>query len=139
MNYKIFEGEINLQIPITGFIYESDDSLNGEHSHVLYVNSLDGRRVHIHGFSGFTSFDVGHRHDYLGRTDPALSGVPHTHRYFTITSFFDGHEHQIEGVTGPAIEIPCGGHYHEFKGTTTINGSTPHKHMYSGQTGNEVS
>ncbi|MFK9092574.1 YmaF family protein [Bacillus salipaludis] len=128
-----------MQIPITGFIYESnDDSLNGDHSHVLYVTSLDGRRVHIHGFGGFTSFDAGHRHDYLGRTEPAPSGIPHVHRYFTITSFFDGHEHQIEGTTGPAIDIPSGGHYHEFKGTTTINGFHPHKHMYSGKTGNEV-
>lgn len=125
-----------MQIPITGFIYESDDmSLNGEHSHVLYLTSFNGRPVHIHGFGGFTSFDVGHRHEYLGRTEAAPSGVPHDHRYFTITSFNDGHKHRIEGTTGPAIETPWGGHYHEFKGTTTIDGSTPHKHMYSGQTG----
>lgn len=90
-----------MQIPITGFIYESDDSLNGEHSHVLYVNSLDGQPVHIHGFGGFTSFDDGHRHDYLGRTEPAPSGVPHVHHYFTITSFFHGHNTKLKELQGP--------------------------------------
>ncbi|RYL94293.1 hypothetical protein EWI07_05550 [Sporolactobacillus sp. THM7-4] len=63
-----------------------------------------------------------------------LFGVPHTHRYFTFTSFDDGHRHEIRGVTGPAVPLPDGGHYHEFSGTTTVNGATPHSHKYAGNT-----
>ena len=36
--------------------------------------------------------------------------------------------------TGPAIPLPNGGHYHESSGFTTVNGTNPHRHSYSGRT-----
>jgi hypothetical protein len=124
-----------MEIPVTGFILHSNDTDSDSlHSHVLYLTSWDGRPIHTHHFSGVTSFDVGHDHRYAGATEPAPSGVPHSHKYFTVTSFNDGHKHEIRGTTGPAIELPGGGHYHNFKGVTTINGAHPHSHKYSGKT-----
>lgn len=123
-----------MDIPVSGFMYASDDS-DPMHSHRLYITSWDGRPVHVHGFSGITSFDDGHSHQYAGQTEPAPTGVPHTHRYFTFTSVDDRHRHQIQGVTGPAIPYGNGGHYHEFNGVTTVEGARPHRHHYGGRTG----
>ena len=126
-----------MEVTVTGLVIHSDDSnSSSSHSHRLYLATWDGSPVsiHIHHFSGATSFDAGHDHHYAGTTEPAPSGVPHTHRYFTVTSFNDGHKHKIRGVTGPAIPLPNGGHYHKFKGVTTINGADPHSHRYSGNT-----
>ncbi|MFD2618104.1 YmaF family protein [Terrilactibacillus laevilacticus] len=122
-----------MEIPISGFMYHSDDS-GTHHSHQLFITSWDGRPVHVHQISGITSFDAGHDHHYAGTTEPAPTGVPHTHRYFTFTTVNDGHNHRISGVTGPAIPIPNGGHYHEFRGVTSVNGVHPHTHRYSGRT-----
>ncbi|WP_141603913.1 YmaF family protein [Terrilactibacillus laevilacticus] len=58
----------------------------------------------------------------------------HVHQISGITSFDAGHNHRISGVTGPAIPIPNGGHYHEFRGVTSVNGVHPHTHRYSGRT-----
>jgi hypothetical protein len=124
-----------MEIPVTGFIIHSTDSSpDSEHSHHLYLTSWDGRPLHTHHFSGATSFNVGHDHQYAGRTEAAPSGVQHTHKYFTVTSLNDGHKHEIRGVTGPAIPLQGGGHYHAFHGVTTVNGSHPHSHKYSGKT-----
>ncbi|OMP67373.1 YmaF family protein [Domibacillus epiphyticus] len=125
-----------MEIPITGLIIHSDDSQSdSEHSHHLFIHSWNGRPVlHIHHFSGVTSFNAGHDHQYAGKTEPAPSGVPHTHKYFTATSVDNGHKHEIRGVTGPAIPLPGGGHYHMFNGVTTTNGAQPHSHKYSGST-----
>ena len=122
-----------MDIPVSGFMYASDGS-DPMHSHRLYITSWDGRAVHTHGFSGITSFDDGHTHQYAGMTEPAPTGVPHTHRYFTFTSVDNRHRHQIQGTTGPAIPIANGGHYHEFSGYTTIEGANPHRHFYRGNT-----
>ncbi|MGP7816613.1 YmaF family protein [Niallia sp. 01092] len=122
-----------MNVSISGFMIDLDGA-NSLHAHNLYITSWNGRPVHVHKFSGVTSFDNGHRHQYAGTTEPAPSGVPHTHRYFTFTSFDDGHKHEIRGVTGPAISLPNGGHYHEFRGSTTVNGANPHRHRYSGRT-----
>ncbi|MBS4176121.1 YmaF family protein [Lederbergia citrea] len=124
-----------MEIPITGLIVHSpDSSLDSEHSHVLYLTSWDGRPLHRHHFSGVTSFNAGHEHRYAGRTEPAPTGVPHKHEYFTVTSFNDGHKHEIRGVTGAAIPLPNGGHYYNFRGVTSVNGSHPHRHEYGGET-----
>ncbi|MGG3449589.1 YmaF family protein [Domibacillus aminovorans] len=126
-----------MEIPVTGLIMHSDDSNSDSgHSHHLYITTWNGRPVpvHIHHFSGVTSFNEGHHHHYAGTTEPAPTGVPHTHRYFTVTSFDDGHKHEIRGLTGPAIPLPNGGHYHTFQGVTTVNGSHPHSHKYRGNT-----
>ncbi len=124
-----------MEIPITGFILDSGQSKEDEeHSHVLYLTSWNGRPIHVHKFGGITSFDVGHRHQYAGTTEPAPSGVPHTHSYFTVTSFDAGHKHKIKGETGPDIPLPGGGHYHKFKGVTSVDGNPPHEHAYSGKT-----
>jgi hypothetical protein len=121
------------KIPVSGFIYESEDVDSGsEHSHALYLTHWDGRPVHVHNFGGVTSFDVGYRHRYEGTTEPAPSGVPHTHRYRTITTFDDRHRHEIRGVTGSAILVPGGGHIHQFEGETSVD--PPHEHSYSGRT-----
>ncbi|MNW45596.1 YmaF family protein [compost metagenome] len=125
-----------MEIPITGFVHCSDDS-DGQHSHKLYITSWNGRPVHVHSFSGVTSFDVGHAHKYAGVTEPAPTGVPHVHVYHTQTTFNDGHIHLIRGTTGNAIPLPNGGHFHYFEGVTSINGAIPHTHSYQGKTGNE--
>jgi hypothetical protein len=128
---------------VFGIVYESnhenetDETNEATHSHELFLVTWNGRMLHTHGFSGITSLDVGHRHSYVGITLPAPSGVPHTHEYSTITTLNDGHRHRINGRTGPAISLAGGGHYHYFTGVTTIDGRTPHRHSYSGRTGNE--
>ncbi|WP_458413458.1 YmaF family protein [Schinkia sp. CFF1] len=122
-----------MDIPVTGYMVDSDGS-DPHHSHNLYITSWDGKPVHTHCFSGVTSIDVGHRHKYVGKTEPAPSGVQHTHGYFTFTSFNDGHKHVIKGVTGPAIFLPNGGHIHEFCGMTSVDGQIPHSHRYEGKT-----
>jgi hypothetical protein len=119
---------------VFGVAYHPASENDREHSHEMYLITWDGRPLHIHSISGITSYDVGHSHRYVGRTEPAASGVPHTHGYYTVTSIEDGHTHVIRGITGPAIEIPGGGHYHYFEGVTTINGRTPHSHRYGGRT-----
>jgi hypothetical protein len=124
------------EIPICGRLISNEEKSESgsSHSHYLQITSWDGKPLHTHPFYGVTSFDVGHNHRYAGTTAPAPSGVPHTHKYYTITSFDDGHKHVIKGVTGPAITLPNGGHYHAFRGVTTVNGDTPHAHSYSGRT-----
>lgn len=128
---------VNHEQSVIGIVYEPDDAHSETHSHEIFLITVDGRPLHTHGFAGITSLDDGHRHRYSGLTLPAPSGVPHTHAYETITTFDDGHKHLIRGRTGPAIPVPGGGHIHFFRGTTTVNGRTPHYHTYSGQTGNE--
>lgn len=127
-----------MEIPLTGLMVEHHDP-DSHHSHKLYITSWDGRPVHTHPFSGVTSFDYGHHHEYASMTEPAASGVQHVHGYYTVTSFSAGHTHVIRGVTGPAIPLTGGGHYHYFEGFTSVNGSTPHAHRYKGSTGNEIS
>jgi hypothetical protein len=130
--------------PVFGIVYHSevgpasDPGSDSSHAHDVYLITWDGRPLHVHEFSGITSFDVGHRHAYAGTTRPAPSGVPHTHVYFAVTSLDDGHEHGIRGQTGPAIPLPGGGHYHLFSGVTTVNGRVPHIHSYSGATGGSI-
>jgi hypothetical protein len=126
------------KIPVQGFVLHSEKSGN-DHSHGLYITSWDGRPVyHVHPFSGVTSFNDGHAHQYAGYTEPAPTGIPHVHRYHTVTVVNDGHTHLIQGVTGPAVDLPGGGHIHHFEGFTTINGMRPHSHHYNGVTGNEM-
>lgn len=124
-----------MEQPVIGFVYHSGalDS-DGQHAHELFLINWDGVPMHVHEFSGVTSFDAGHRHAYIGTTAPAQSGVSHTHSYYTVTTFDDGHSHVIRGVTGPEIELPGGGHYHVFAGYTTVDGRIPHSHSYRGQT-----
>lgn len=126
-----------MNIPVTGYVYHSGEG-DSDHQHGLYITSWGGRPVHVHPFSGTTSFDVGHRHSYAGMTQPAPTGVPHVHAYHTETTFDDGHIHVICGTTGPAVPLPNGGHFHYFEGVTTVNGRTPHRHRYHGATGNEA-
>jgi hypothetical protein len=125
-----------MQIPVSGFVIHADG--DDYHSHRLYITSWDGRPVHVHAFSGVTSVEDGHSHEYSDWTAPAPSGVPHVHEYRTFTSLDFGHRHLIQGRTGPAVPLPGGGHYHTFEGYTTVNGLNPHAHAYSGRTGNEV-
>ncbi|GAA0378123.1 YmaF family protein [Bacillus horti] len=123
--------------PVYGIVVSSGEQKDGEHTHDMYLISWDGRQVHVHNFKGVTSFDVGHRHRYVGTTAPAPSGVQHTHAYQTTTSYDDGHTHVITGRTGPAVPLSGGGHFHYFEGVTTVNGRTPHTHRYSGRTSDE--
>ena len=126
-----------MEIPISGYVLCTANA-DGYHSHQLYITSWDGRQVHVHAFSGETSFDVGHSHHYAGVTAPAPTGVPHVHEYNTETTFNDGHTHFIRGTTGGAVPLPGGGHFHYFQGYTTVNGSRPHAHAYQGRTGGEA-
>lgn len=124
-----------METPVYGYIVDAQCAAGDmSHTHDMYLISWDGRQLHVHHFQGVTSVDVGHHHHYAGTTEPAPSGVQHTHAYQAMTSFDDGHTHIIRGHTGPAIPLPNGGHYHFFEGVTTINGSTPHTHRYSGNT-----
>jgi hypothetical protein len=61
------------KIPIKGYVVDSNDG-ESDHSHKLYISSWDGRPVHVHSFSGTTSFDVGHDHQYVGLTLTAPTG-----------------------------------------------------------------
>lgn len=126
-----------MNIPVAGFIVDSGDD-RPHHSHQLYITSWNGRPVHVHAFSGITSVNDGHSHEYSSWTAPAPTGVPHVHGYNALTSLNHGHTHLIRGTTGPAIPLPGGGHYHLFEGFTTVDGSHPHSHAYKGQTGNEA-
>ncbi len=129
------ERMMKMEIPVSGFMYSSGSlDSNGEHTHQLYLTSWNRQPVHVHEFSGVTSVNVGHRHDYVGTTEPAPSGVEHTHEYMTITSVDAGHRHEIRGITGPGVRIPGGGHFHYFEGVTSVNGDTPHRHAYRGNT-----
>ena len=120
---------------VFGVVYHRDGhDDDDQHTHQMYLISWDGEALHVHNFAGVTSYNVGHRHRYLGTTEPAPSGVPHTHAYYTETSFDDGHRHVIRGCTGPAIPLPGGGHYHLFRGYTTVDGRIPHTHYYCGKT-----
>lgn len=127
-----------MKIPVTGFVMDSGGD-DAHHSHKLYITSWNGIPVHVHAFSGETTVNDGHSHEYSSWTAPAPSGVPHVHGYRTVTSLNQGHTHLIQGTTGPAIDLPGGGHYHLFEGYTTINGRHPHSHANSGRTGNEFS
>lgn len=129
---------MNVFIPVSGFMIGSGGR-DGQHSHQLYITSWNGNPVHVHAMSGVTSINDGHSHQYASWTAPAQTGVPHVHGYSTATSLDAGHTHLIQGTTGPAVPLPGGGHYHRFEGYTTVGGSHPHSHAYSGQTGNEVS
>lgn len=73
-------------------------------------------------------------HRYVGITEPVSNRPQHTHRYFTFASFNNGYRDMIRGVTGPDIPLPGGGHYHQFRGVTNVEGITPHRHRYSGRT-----
>ncbi|KPV55177.1 hypothetical protein QJ48_34600 [Paenibacillus sp. A3] len=126
-----------MDIPVTGFVVHSGGE-DPHHAHRLYITSWDGRPVHVHPFSGATTYDDGHLHYYAGMTEPAPSGPRHVHGYYAVTSFNDGHTHTMRGATGPAIPLSGGGHYHYFEGYTTVNGARPHAHAYRGNTGNEV-
>jgi len=125
------------RIPIKGYMVHANNA-ESDHSHGLYITSWDGRPVHRHPFSGTTSYDDGHVHEYVGITEAAPTGVPHVHRYHTVTARNDGHTHVIDGVTGPAVDLPSGGHIHYFEGYTTVSGLRPHRHYYRGATGNMV-
>lgn len=125
-----------MEVPFTGYLVHDDG--HDEHSHKLFLTSWNGVPVHVHEFAGITSYDVGHRHDYMGTTSPSPSGPHHTHGYHVMTTYNAGHTHLIQGVTGPPIPLASGGHIHMFEGTTTMNGSIPHVHHYKGQTGNEM-
>ncbi|MBW7452996.1 YmaF family protein [Paenibacillus sepulcri] len=127
-----------MKIPVSGFVLNSGDDDDTHHSHKLYITSWNGNPVHVHSLSGITSINNGHSHQYASWTAPAPTGVPHVHGYNTVTSLNQGHTHHIQGTTGPAIALPGGGHYHLFEGFTTIDGSRPHSHAYSGRTGNEI-
>lgn len=124
-----------MRIPVTELLIDSNEF--GPHFHNFYITTWDGRAVHTHAFSGMTSFDDGHSHNYSGMTEPAQTGVNHVHQYYTMTTISDGHYHIIRGTTGPAVALPNGGHIHYFEGYTTVNGMHPHSHMYRAQTGNE--
>ncbi|MBO9605211.1 MAG: hypothetical protein J7639_04640 [Paenibacillaceae bacterium] len=127
-----------MRIPVSGFMIGSGRH-DDHHSHQLFITSWNGDPVHVHAMSGVTAINDGHSHQYASWTAPAPTGVPHVHGYQTVTSLDAGHTHLIQGTTGPAVTLPGGGHYHHFQGYTTVNGSHPHAHAYSGQTGNEVS
>lgn len=120
-------------VPVTGVLFNSN-GVNPLHSHNLLITSWNGQPVHTHEFKGITTFDVGHDHRFMGKTEPAPSGVQHNHRYCTFTSFDAEHKHVIRGVTGPAIFLPDGRHYHKFCGVTTVDGEIPHRHQYEGCT-----
>jgi hypothetical protein len=59
-----------MKIPVTGFVMDSGDG-DTLHSHKLYITSWNGRPVHVHAFSGVTSIDDGHSHQYASWTAPA--------------------------------------------------------------------
>lgn len=123
-----------MNIPVTGYLFGSDDAGGSGHSHNLAITTWNGNYAHVHQISGVTSSALSHQHHFFGTIEAAPSGMQHTHRYFMYTTVSDGHVHEMIGMTGPAIYLPNGSHYHEFQGETRVAGLTPHSHMYRGVT-----
>ncbi|GFP75608.1 YmaF family protein [Clostridium fungisolvens] len=86
---------------------------------------------HTHFYSGMTSINDGHSHDYKGETSPAPTGVPHVHHIAGYTAYEDGHRHYYIIETSPAYQVP-GGHIHYISGITYI--SEEHYHSISDTT-----
>ncbi|WP_422691252.1 YmaF family protein [Clostridium thermosuccinogenes] len=59
--------------------------------------------MHSHSFSGYTSYNNGHRHYYMGMTSISPDVPGHIHYMAGYTSFDDGHTHAYRSATGPAI------------------------------------
>lgn len=90
--------------------------------------------THVHQFSGWTSFDDGHRHGYSGVTGPSIySERTHYHR-MSATTLNDGHTHSFSITTGPAESVGPSTHIHRYFGVTTPNGRGPHTHRFAGTT-----
>ncbi|PNT92270.1 YmaF family protein [Clostridium thermosuccinogenes] len=87
--------------------------------------------MHSHSFSGYTSYNNGHRHYYMGMTSISPDVPGHIHYMAGYTSFDDGHTHAYRSATGPAIYIGSM-HYHGYRGTTGI--ADRHTHNYDGRT-----
>lgn len=94
---------MNKKVQVKGYVYSKDNG--NEHSHGLYITSWDGRPVsHVHPFSGVTSYDEGHSHQYAGVTGPAIQvpGGRHVHYFegFTTLNGISPHTHHYRGNTG---------------------------------------
>lgn len=86
---------------------------------------------HTHNYSGKTSFNAGHNHEYGGETSEALSGVPHFHNIVGYTEYDGGHRHYYSIQTSFDYPAP-GGHFHYISGTTYI--TEEHYHMMKDRT-----
>lgn len=77
-------------------------------------------KKHSHAYSGSTTYNDGHVHNYGGVTGKAKSGVPHCHYMEGITTYYEDHEHEYCTKTGPAIHLENGLHYHYFETRVTF-------------------
>src|SRR5690625_4619108 len=100
-----------MHYPISWYMYNQAQKTTFQ-GHFHDSHPWQWKESHIHELAGGTSAEVGHMHEFVGTTEPALSGVAHTHEYLTTTHFIDGHRHVIRGRTGPAIPLQGGGHFH---------------------------
>lgn len=80
--------------------------------------SRDYDCCHRHKFSGETSCDFGHEHDFKGKTTYAPNCVPHIHYVECCTSKEDGHRHCVMIPTSREITCPDGSHFHYINGQT---------------------
>ncbi|MDF2700098.1 MAG: hypothetical protein K0Q49_1654 [Haloplasmataceae bacterium] len=117
-------------VPINGYVYQYIGDRKA-HIHKIEIDDINEHRRY---YSGYTSFNLGHRHSYSGLTEPGLSNIDHTHRYFMFTSLENGHKHIITGSTSKAIRLPNGEHYHILNGFTSKAGEILHVHSYIGRT-----
>lgn len=72
-------------------------------------------KLHSHTFTGKTSNNENHIHQYSGVTDEISDQLGHIHYIEGSTSYEDSHVHYYRIATSPAIYVN-GGHYHVYMG-----------------------
>jgi hypothetical protein len=87
---------------------------------------------HSHSFSGETTINDGHIHNYGGVTSIEQTGVPHMHYIKGITTYHNNHDHEYETRTGPSIMLPNGLHYHYYE--AQVKFADGHSHFIQGYT-----
>lgn len=87
---------------------------------------------HVHGYSGMTNLNYGHKHRYMGVTGPVYykGSRYHCHEIMGMTTCDDGHYHAYRGRTGPAMEAEGGRHVHHYRFET--NFADKHTHIMEG-------
>ena len=89
---------------------------------------------HVHNFSGMTSHDAGHSHQFDGTTRAAYTGGAHNHNVYT-TCVAQNHSHALSGYTGQNISGQ-NSHVHQFNGLTdSANVPEHHRHSFNVTTG----
>jgi len=88
---------------------------------------------HVHDYSGRTSVDMGHFHNFSGATMVSQTAVGgHVHGYAGETLPAENHTHIMRGTSGLPISVLLG-HVHQMAGVTEVTNN--HTHSYDLYTG----